>query len=182
MVIQSMREMKTSKMIFILFSLICLSCQTQKTDKPVDFKISKILIHLYSGSKTPCLFMVDMDKNELLFQRIGLKKQYATIDSSQATSEVNAIIIKMDSFNHDFFENFKFNDSDFIDYSGDHLSDGYTLNMLITYQDGKCQDVENVVNTPNQIKLIRYLISMASFNQKESSTIDYLKELSERFK
>lgn len=174
--------MKTSKVIFILLLLICISCQTKKEDRPVDHKISKFLIQIFPSFLSPSIILVDMDKDEVIFQRIGSKTPIYSEDGVLIPHAPNAMIYKMNDQDHKFIDNCKFENVDFVDHSPE-VEDGYSTNMLFTYDDGNCKDVELVVfHTPNQKKLIRYLTTLMYDNQTDSVSKNYLKRLSERFK
>jgi hypothetical protein len=183
--------MKIIMFLLVLFSIQFISCRNQtniEIEKKNDDYINKIVIQNYPSFHLPSLLVLDIENQEIIFQRIG-NREFLEVTPLPEGKVIKTLAPKsyrfrIDSSNFNYLKdsiimNFSF--EDFEDKEED-VHDGIGNSILYIFESGKIEDIElSNSYTENQIRLLNYLILLTEKVHPDSLSRIYLNRLNEYY-
>ena len=171
------------KKVVLMFipALICgvmlTNCKRAEQNKEIPIEnidtIEKILIQFFPSFNKPSLMLLDLSKEQVTFQRIGLKNDYRALYAPKSLN------FQIDSLFHSYFKGISFNEEDFIDKKN-YNPDGIHHTVLYIFKSGRIEDIDLINGmTENEYKLIIRLIDISIVQSTDSLITTYLKDLRE---
>ena len=176
--------------LIILFSFVSCKQNNKVESREISTEYELIQIQFFPAFHSLSMLTYDLNKNKILFQRIGTRDKFDIVEVSSNEEKIVEIFSPktsyyiVDSLNSIILKDSilkQFTEDDFKDKEIP-CNDGILTTIIITKTDNIVKDIElSNSKTPKQNNLILKLIEVCQINETDSLNLNYLKELEEYF-